>query len=348
MSHSMTEAMTQVPLQTKTYFSTTVEAALDLARRELGVEAMLVNSRPAPEQMRHLGRYEVIFATATEPESARAPHVPAVAAAGSSHSSVFRRLLESNGVEPALARDLIYTVLRQNSASATRESLLRALRSEMESRLKVDSRFGAIVALIGPPGRGKTTTVMKLAVLEGLAKRIPVRILSVDHRRVGAADRLRSLASALGVPFQLCGSVDALDQELRIGRGREAGRPGLTLIDTPGHGPRDFAEGVDLAGYFASHPDVDVQLVLRADAKSADLIRTAQKYSSFGGGKLVFTGMDEIETSGSVFSAIAQLDQSVSFLGFGQRIPGDIEAASKARIVLPIFKGWEEKTLAAA
>src|ERR1700733_11470959 len=53
----------QSTLQMKTYFSTTVEAAVELARRELGSEAMLVNSRPAGEDVKHLGGYEVIFAT---------------------------------------------------------------------------------------------------------------------------------------------------------------------------------------------------------------------------------------------------------------------------------------------
>ncbi len=54
-------------MRIKTYFSGTVEAALQLARQELGDDAVLLNSRPAPEEYRHLGAYEVVF-------GADAPH----------------------------------------------------------------------------------------------------------------------------------------------------------------------------------------------------------------------------------------------------------------------------------
>jgi flagellar biosynthesis protein FlhF len=326
----------------KIYFATTVEAALDLARRELGSDALLVNSRPAPEEVRHLGRYEVVFAVEKPPTPRRQP-ASANSVDGPSESSILRKLLESRGVETALIRDLIYSSLRQNSTNGSGEALWSVLKREMESRIHVDSRLGKTVALVGPPGRGKTTTVVKLAVLEGLAKRTQVRILSVDYARVGAAGRLQSLASAMGIPFQLCATVGELDERLRSARGQ-----GLTLIDTPGYGPRDFIEGAELSDYFSCHPEIDVHLTLRADAKPADALRTVQKYSSFSAKRTVFTGIDETETLGTVFSSIVQSDQSVSFFCFGQRIPQDLEAASKARIVNPIFEGWEELISAAA
>ena len=58
-------------MQTKTYFASSVSAAMDVARRELGPEAMLVTSRPAPEDVRAFGRLEVTFAW--EPGAAAVP-----------------------------------------------------------------------------------------------------------------------------------------------------------------------------------------------------------------------------------------------------------------------------------
>src|SRR5580704_5875180 len=48
-------------MKLKSYFSGTVEAAMYLARQELGEEALLVNSRPATPETRYLGAYEVVF-----------------------------------------------------------------------------------------------------------------------------------------------------------------------------------------------------------------------------------------------------------------------------------------------
>ncbi len=61
-------------MQTKTYFASSVSAAMEVARRELGPEAMLVTSRPAPEDVRAFGRLEVTFAW--EPGAAAAPEKP--------------------------------------------------------------------------------------------------------------------------------------------------------------------------------------------------------------------------------------------------------------------------------
>ena len=63
-------------MQTKIYFANNVPAALEVARQELGADALLLNSRPAPADMRHLGRLEVSFAwDAPVREQPRAEHV---------------------------------------------------------------------------------------------------------------------------------------------------------------------------------------------------------------------------------------------------------------------------------
>ena len=78
---------------------------------------------------------------------------------------------------------------------------------EIESRFTVESQLGKkeaaprIVALVGPPGVGKTTTLVKLAIHYGLVCRRPVLLLSMDTYRVAAADQLRSFAAFLGLAF---------------------------------------------------------------------------------------------------------------------------------------------------
>ncbi len=49
-------------MDTKIYFATSVQAALEVAREELGENALLVSSKPAPPHARQFGPLEVIFA----------------------------------------------------------------------------------------------------------------------------------------------------------------------------------------------------------------------------------------------------------------------------------------------
>jgi flagellar biosynthesis protein FlhF len=380
----------------KTYFSTTVEAAVELARRELGSEAMLVNSRLAPDDLRHLGRYEVIFATggpaaaesrttrpAVEPFLPQKPPVkkpPAPAHTSDTHlqledirlqlttirqslwssrpepeaalsdASLLRRSLEANGIEAGLARELVHSVVRQNPAS--RDQFREALAAEMARRLETGSGLQpssrSIVAFVGPPGRGKSTTLVKLAIAEGLARRCSVRILSMDNFRVGTSEQMRSYGAILGVSYQSCEGIAELDHQLGNTWGTDLQKPSLTLIDTSGYGPADLEDAAELAAYLSGRPEINVHLVLRADTKTADGVNAVRRYSHFGVSRLVYAGMDEAATFGSVYSTAVHTGMPISFLGTGQRIPEDLETATKMRLVQLVLEGKEAAVSAAA
>src|SRR5260370_7731351 len=55
-------------MKLKSYFADTIEEAISLARREMGPEAMLVNSKRSNAEARHLGAYEVVCAAEVEPQ----------------------------------------------------------------------------------------------------------------------------------------------------------------------------------------------------------------------------------------------------------------------------------------
>ncbi|MFY9725609.1 MAG: hypothetical protein WB579_13325 [Bryobacteraceae bacterium] len=63
-------------MRIKSYFAAAVEDAIAQARQELGPEAMLVNSRKAPPEARHLGEYEVVFAAENVAQAAGGPATP--------------------------------------------------------------------------------------------------------------------------------------------------------------------------------------------------------------------------------------------------------------------------------
>lgn len=231
-----------------------------------------------------------------------------------------------------------------------------ALRAELAKLVTVAPELGVpgararVVALVGPPGAGKTSALVKLAVQAGLAAGRSVQLLTADTFRIAAADELRSYAAILGIGCQVVETPQALAQvldsrcrqEVRQHGFREpgCGENDLVLIDTPGLSRSELEAGEDLARVLAAHPAVDKHLVLPASMRAADLRRVAEEYGIFRPGKLLFTRLDETQTFGPLLSRSIRMQMPVSFLSAGQRIPEDLESATLDRLLDLVLASW--------
>jgi len=364
-------------LYVKSFFAATIREAIEQARQELGPDALLLNTREAPPEARHLGAFEAVFgglpASANVSAPAAAAPEPAASAATVAaptddlraqvreirdlvarltpystsrrgESALERALIEAE-IPAHLAREIDEAVRQRGSSRSVveiarprSEGLVADTAAELEDRIEVDSELGRVVALVGPPGCGKTTMLVKLAFTEGIGKGRPVRLISTDTLRVGGADQLRTYAAILGVPFQAVESTAALAQAID-----SAPPQALVLIDTAGYGPALFdALAVDLARYVASRQDIDVHLVLTATMRPLDMERAAGLYGEFRPQKLMFTRLDETSSYAALYCEAVRQPRPVSFLSAGQSIPEDIEEARKERLVETLVRKLPE------
>jgi flagellar biosynthesis protein FlhF len=268
-------------------------------------------------------------------------------------------VLTANEVAPDLAREIVEGAASRAAAAGepaerggprtSGRAFQKLLADEVGSRVAVDASLGQgeesprIVALVGPPGSGKTATLVKLAVNYGLAVRRPTLLLTVDTYRVAAAEQLHSYAAILGVGFQKLETATALAQAIEENRGKE-----LIFIDTPGLGFDEMEEAHGLARLLSSRGDIDTHLALPASMKSGDLERVVDCYEAFRPRRLLFTKLDETASFGPILNQAARTGKPLSFFGRGQRIPEDLETASRERVSELVLRGRAERAQSAA
>jgi|WetSurMetagenome_2_1015567.scaffolds.fasta_scaffold46747_2 flagellar biosynthesis protein FlhF len=231
------------------------------------------------------------------------------------------------------------------SEAAIESLLLRILRDKLVCDARVGNAGGGrqTILLVGPPGAGKTTSLVKLAIREGLARGRSVRLLSTDVDRVGGGRLLHSYAETLGVGFQACRSTGQLAKALDGGS-----RTDLTFIDTAGYSSFDIDAAADLARFARERQDIDAHLVLPASARQVDLLQIARRFEVFRPAKLLFTKLDESRFLTSLYGAAAGTEKPISFLTAGPVVPEDIEPATTDRVTDLVWGGSIERAAVAA
>jgi flagellar biosynthesis protein FlhF len=189
-----------------------------------------------------------------------------------------------------------------------------------------------VIAVIGPTGVGKTTTVAKLAAKHAIELKKKVALISLDSFRIGAAEQLKVYAKAIGIPIKTAGTLAGFKIALN-----EFRKFDLILVDTPGFNPEKQTEIDDLKAYLTCNAAIAIHLVLSAGTKESDLRNTFGRIKPLAAQNLIFTKLDESRTYGNLINFLMEYPLPLSFLTHGREVPEAIESGSLERIVACIL-----------
>jgi flagellar biosynthesis protein FlhF len=199
--------------------------------------------------------------------------------------------------------------------------------------LRMKKNGPRIMAIVGPTGVGKTTTIAKLAAMHALNRGASVAMVTTDNFRVGAIEQLKTYAKIMDLPLE----VVATSQELAKVLARHSDKD-LILIDTAGRSHKDAERIEELKGYLECHPGIETYLCMSATTRSRELDEIVATFGVLPISRFLFTKLDESESFGCIVNTHLKHKLPISYFTTGQKVPEDIEVATSRKLAALVIK----------
>jgi len=179
---------------------------------------------------------------------------------------------------------------------------------------------GGVVALVGPTGVGKTTTIAKLAaqfiLKHGSGQ---VALITTDNYRIGAHEQLSTYGRLLDVPVCVATNAEELREHIDSFDDKR-----LVLIDTAGMSQRDMRLGEQIQTLQQDNVQINTYLVMSAATQYKAMNEIINAFKVFKPKSSILTKLDETVAQGSTLSASIEQQLPISFMTNGQQVPEDI------------------------
>jgi len=183
------------------------------------------------------------------------------------------------------------------------------------------------MALIGPTGVGKTTTVAKLAADFKLRHKRRVGLITTDTYRIAAVDQLRTYANIIGIPLKV-----ALTPTEIASACHELRECDVILIDTAGRSPNDKTKIEEIRGFIDSASPHETHLVLSSTSSQTVCMKAIDQFGPVDFDRIIFTKLDEAVSFGVLVNVAQQVGKRLSFVTTGQEVPDHIETGRSDRL----------------
>jgi len=333
-------------MRVKRFVADTAQQAIARVKRDLGDDALILHSRPYKEGgvlgLFAKKRYEVLAAVDNK-ETVRIPTTDKgpTEKADEKQRHLFQNeqgviLPELEKVRKELSeiRRAIAGVTQQaqtapppaesQPATTPTVSTKKERQEFLIQTYPIRLRNGpTVVALVGPTGVGKTTTIAKLAANFALFEGKSVGLITIDTYRIAAVEQLKTYSEIINLPIEVVYTAADFKRALQNLANKQ-----LILIDTAGRSQKNKQQIRELKHFFNGRPLNETHLVLSANTKLEDLLETADAFKELNVNRLIFTKLDETNSLSNVVEVAERLRIPLSYVTTGQSVPEDIEVAT--------------------
>lgn len=190
------------------------------------------------------------------------------------------------------------------------------------------------IALVGPTGVGKTTTIAKLAATYKLRHGKSVGLVTSDTYRIAAVEQLRTYADIISLPLKVALSPREIQAACE-----SLASCDVILVDTAGRSQHDSPRLDELKQLISAAKPHETHLVLSSAASEAVLKRAIDRFSVVRPNRVLFTKLDEAVHFGVLINAARAVDARLSYVTTGQEVPDHIEPSRPDRIARLVLEG---------
>jgi len=248
-------------------------------------------------------------------------------------TDIQRRMVDSE-VDERLASAIVQSVWQEvKDEPIDSETMNTKVKARIAAMLRCVSPWDfsevkpRVVALVGPTGVGKTTTLAKIAANYSLIAGAEVALVTLDTYRIAAVEQLRTYAEIIGIPLKVAETPDEVRQCVESWSYKD-----LILIDTAGTSQRGTERLQEVGIALQPITGIECHLVFSVTTRYRDLADIIRRFDKIGFDHLIATKLDETNCYGTLLTAYALARRPFSFLTDGQDVPECIQVAEATHI----------------
>jgi flagellar biosynthesis protein FlhF len=329
-------------MKIKRYIVQDMREAVLLIKNDLGPDAMIISSKKLREKglkgllspvkievtaAAELGNDAVMTLATYEQQNTQLQ-----APVNKLDAYKIRQCLLKMDVGPETIDFLLHDLDAMNNHNEIKPALQQRLRSVFKP-VPHRQKSPDIMAFVGVPGVGKTTTIAKIAAINALFNNMRISLITIDSFRVGAVEQMRIYGEIIGASVDVVSTPGELQQAVDKNRDRD-----LILIDTTGRPSRNTYQLAEIKAFLEVIKGVNTYLVINATTKISDAVRIINDYKVIPYSQLIVSKLDETESPGMLLNAAYLTGLPIAYITNGQNVPDDIEIASPESLVSYIMK----------
>ncbi|NCN43443.1 MAG: flagellar biosynthesis protein FlhF [Piscirickettsiaceae bacterium CG_4_9_14_3_um_filter_43_564] len=347
-------------MKLKRYLAPTMRKAMILVRDELGDDAVIMSTRNTPDGVELVAAIDPEaqqYKEASQLSTTRSSYVSSELSSDAGmrgHGEMAKMADELKAVKQLLENQLSGLAWNQtenqdpnkialikrlvkigigwdlaqklvSKVDAKNDQAWREILAHIELMVPIDEKdiieSGGTIALVGPTGVGKTTTIAKIAsrfVMRNSPNQIA--LVTTDCYKIGAQAQLKTFAELMGVPVHVVSSDGEMLSLLSALASKK-----LILIDTAGISQKDIRLSQQLTKQRAGVTHIRNYLVISAATQLSVMNDIVKSFGEVGLKGCILTKVDEALQLGNVLTVLIEHQLSLSYLSGGQRVPEDLE-----------------------